>query len=206
VSNPEVTITPLHNFLNINPVSPQNTLQDFRMSDTYTLQRYQHQTPAPLGTNRRKKYFRLFLVGLIIASIAVVYLVSTSGLLAEDNPQIPQQMLSRINLERQANNLPLVQLSETLTQDALKKSQEVKISPIAYQSGAGSRAAEGTNVLIIPKISWAISSYDFRQQMFDSLENNDNLFRKNILDRNYHMTGIGVTGDGYNYYIVTKWE
>jgi uncharacterized protein YkwD len=176
------------------------------MSDTYSLQRYHRQTPASLGTNRRKKYFRIFLVMLVVAVIAVFYLVYTSGLMAEDNPQIPQQMLSRINLERQANNLPLVQLSETLTQDAMKKSQEVKISPIAYQSGAGSRTADATNVLIIPKISWAISSYDSRQQMFDSFEDNDNLFRKNILDRNYHSTGIGVTGDGYNYYIVTKWE
>ena len=41
--------------------------------------------------------------------------------------------------------------------------------------------------------------------MFDALENTDNTFRTNVLDGGFSRAGIGVTSDGYNYYIAVKW-
>jgi hypothetical protein len=177
----------------------------FYMSENYGIHHHHQKTLNPLGTNRRKKYLVLFLLILLAASAGVAYYAYTSGLLAEDNPHIPQQMVARINIERQAHNLPPVQLSQGLTNDAIKVSREVRISPRGYQSGIASKGAERADIFVVPKISWAISDYDSQQQMFTTLENDDPLFRENILDSAYTSVGVGVTGDSYNYYIVTIW-
>ncbi len=136
----------------------------------------------------------------------MAYLISSSGILAEDNPRIAPQLADRINLERHANNLPPVQVDSGLSNIAHTKSQEVKISQLNYAQGVNPNLDAATNVLIIPKITWALSSNDLQQQMVDSLENKDSTFRKNVLNPKYRMIGIGVTSDNYNYYIVTKWK
>jgi hypothetical protein len=176
------------------------------MSDNYTTRGHYRYTITPLGVNRRKKYLVLFLVITLVATVGIIYQICTSGVLAENNLQVSQQMLTRINLARQANNLPPVSLSPKLTNDAIKISREVRISPRGYLSGKGQKSAGGTNIFVIPKMSWAISVYDYQQQIFDTLENNDNFFHNNILDRAFDSVGVGVTGDGYNYYIVTMWD
>jgi uncharacterized protein YkwD len=175
------------------------------MSDSYAIRRYHRQTVIPLGTNRRKKYLMLFLAMILAATVGIVFFAYTSGLLAEDNPQIPQQIIARINIVRQANDLPPVQLSQGLTKDAIKISRDVRVSPRGYLSGTGLKTGEAANIFVIPKISWAISGYDSQQQMFTTLENDNSLFRKNILDTAFDSVGIGVSGDAYNYYIVTIW-
>ena len=176
------------------------------MSDNYIIHHNRRKTLTPLGTNRRKKYLVLFLAMLLAATAGVTYYAYTSGLLAEDNPHIPQQMVARINIERQANNLPPVQLSQSLTNDAIKVSREVRISPLGYQSGIASKGAEGADIFIVPKISWAISDYDSQRQLVGTLENDNTRFREHILDSFHKTVGVGVTGDSYNYYIVTIWD
>lgn len=175
------------------------------MSDTFAIRRYHRQTTPVLGVNRKKKYLKLLLL-LIIAGVAgTAYLVYSSGMLADDNPRIPQQLVSRINLERQANNLAPVQTDDGLSALALSTSREVKISSLTYSKGTGAGSGDTTNVFVIPKISWAISGYDAQLQMFDALGNNDNTFRENVLNGRFSHVGIGVTSDGYNYYIAMKW-
>jgi uncharacterized protein YkwD len=160
----------------------------------------------PPGTNRRKKYLVVFPVIIPAATAGVAYYAYSSGLSAEDNPHIPQQMVTRINIERQADNLPPVQLSPGLTNEAIKVSREVRISPLGYQPGIAAKGAEGADIFVVPKISWAISDYDSQQQLVGTLESDNHRFRENILDSAHKTVGVGVTGDSYNYYIVTIWD
>jgi hypothetical protein len=176
------------------------------MSDTYAIRRYHRQTVQVIGTSRKKKYLRLFLL-LILAGVAgAAYLVYSSGILADENPRIPRQMMTRINLERQADGLAPVRQDDRLDNLALAGSRDVKISSLTYSPATDAVAGDDTNVFVIPKISWAISGYDEEQQVFDTLGNTDTSFRSNVLNRNYRNVGIGVTGDGYNYYIAVKWQ
>jgi uncharacterized protein YkwD len=174
------------------------------MSATYSIRNYPQQHLHPLGTNRKKKYLKLFLLAVLIAVTGTVYLAYTSGIFADANPEIPPQMITRINLERQASDLQPFELSASLMSAALKKSQDVRISPMAYQPGSSN--TDGTSVFIVPKMSWAISRLDSRQSIVDSLENTDAGFRTNVLNQQYHAIGIGVTSDSYNYYIVTMFQ
>jgi uncharacterized protein YkwD len=176
------------------------------MSDNYAIRRYHRQTMPVLGMNRKKKYLKIFLVIMVVGAALAAYFVYTSGILADDNPRIPQQFVDRINLERQANNLPPVHMDDGLNNLATKESQDVKFSQLTSMLQPTAKTGASTNFFVIPKISWAISGYDSQQQMFDTLENNDNTFRSNILNSNFKMVGIGVSGDGYNYYIATNWQ
>jgi len=176
------------------------------MSDTYAIRRYHRQTVQVIGTSRKKKYLKLFLL-LILAGVAgAAYLVCSSGILADENPRIPQQMMTRINLERQADGLAPVQKDDRLDNLAIARSREVKISSLTYSTATDAAAGGNTNVFVIPKISWAISGYDEQQQMFGTLENMDTSFHSNVLNGNYRNVGFGVTSDGYNYYIALKWQ
>jgi uncharacterized protein YkwD len=181
-------------------------LQGSCMSDNYAIRRYHRQTMPVLGVNRNKKYLKIFLVILLAGAAMAAYFVYTSGILADENPRIPQQFVDRINLERQANNLPAVHMDPALNDLAAKKSREVSLSPMTNAMRAGAQNGADSNLAVIPKISWAISGYDAQQQMFETLENNDNSFRANLLNRNFRLVGLGVSSDGYNYYIVTSWQ
>lgn len=148
----------------------------------------------------------MFLVLILGAGVGIVYYTASSGLLADDNPQISGQIIARINSQRLADNLPPVQLSQGLTDDAIKTSRDVRISPVVYRSRAPSNGAEGENIFVIPKISWAISAYDSQQQLFTTLENDNPVFSENIKNPDHGSVGIGVSGDSFNYYVVTSWE
>ena len=97
-------------------------------------------------------------------------------------------------------------MDDTLNTLAEKKSLEMKLSPVTSSFQFTTQADSGTNLFAIPKISWAISGYDARQQMFETLESTDKTFRANILNSNFRLVGIGVSSDGYNYYIATNWQ
>jgi uncharacterized protein YkwD len=181
-------------------------LQGSRMSDNYAIRRYHRQTMPVPGMNRKKKYLRIFLLMMIAGAAMAAYFVYSSGILADENPRIPQQFIDRINLERQENNLLPVHLDDHLNNQAGAKSQEAKYSPLTSVLQSDAHAGASTNLFVIPKISWAISGVDSQQQMFDTLENNDNTFRTHILNSNFRLVGIGVSSDGYNYYIATNWQ
>jgi hypothetical protein len=176
------------------------------MSDTITIRKYHRQAVTPLGTNRRKKYLVLFLAIIIAAVAGIAYHAWSSGILADENPRIPGQVLDRINLERQVNNLDPVQLSDSLTYDATRISREVRTSPLVYQSGNNPVSTGRTNIFVLPKISWAVPGYDSLQQVFVVLEGDDRAFIENIHDPSRRSIGIGVSGDSQNYYLVTTWE
>jgi uncharacterized protein YkwD len=175
------------------------------MSDDYAVRRYHRQSVAVLGINKRKKYLKVFLILLLAGAAAAVYVVYSSGILADDNPRVPQQLLTRINQERLADNLPAIGVSDYLSNQALATSREVKVSSLTYSTGTAA-SGDNTNVFVIPKVSWAISGYDAQQQLVYTLENEDSTFRDNIRNSQYRNIGIGVTGDGYNYYIAMKWS
>ena len=176
------------------------------MADNCTIRRYHRQTMPVLGANRKKKYMKLLLVLLIAGVAGMAYLVSSSGILADGSSRIPEQMISRINLERQADNLAPVQLDDALAGRALATSREMKMSSLANAPVGDSLADDTTNMFVIPKISWAISGYDTQQQLFDALGNEDPSFGASVLNSGYTDAGIGVTSDNYNYYIVVKWQ
>jgi len=176
------------------------------MSDSFTINRYQHPAVTPLGTKPKKKYLVLFLVLILGAGIGIGYYAVSSGFLAEDNPHISEQIIARINYERVADNLPPVHLSQSLTDDAIKTSRDVRISPVVYRSRTSSTGVEGENIFVIPKISWAISGYDSQQQLFRTLEMDNPAFSENIKNPDYGSVGIGASGDSFNYYVVTSWE
>jgi hypothetical protein len=176
------------------------------MSDTITIRKYHRQVVTPLGTNRRKKYLVLFFAIIIAAVAGIAYHAYSSGILADENPRIPGQVLDRINLERQANNLNPLQLTDSLTYDAKRISQEVRTSPLVYQTGNNPSSTQRTNIFVLPKISWAVPGYDSLQQVFVIPEGGDSVFLENIHDPSHRSIGIGVSGDSYNYYLVTTWE
>jgi len=158
------------------------------------------------GANRKKKYLRLLLLLILAGVVCGAYLVYSSGILADDNSRIPRQLITRINLERQANNLAPVQQDDRLADLALAASREAKLLSSAYATGSRAVRDDSTSIFVIPKISWAISGYDAQQQMLDALENENNAFRSNVLNGEYRNAGIGVTSDGYNYYIAVNWQ
>jgi uncharacterized protein YkwD len=176
------------------------------MPDNYTINRYQHPAVTPLGTNPKKKSFVLFLVLILGAGAGIAYYVVSSGLLADDNPHISEQIIARINSEREADSLPPVRLSQSLTDDAIKTSRDVRISPVVYRSRTPSTGVEGENIFVIPKITWVISGYDSQQLLFTSLENDNPVFSENIKNPDYGSVGIGVSGDSFNYYVVISWK
>jgi hypothetical protein len=164
-----------------------------------------HKKIHVLGTSRKKKYLRILLLILLAAFVAIGYFAISSGILADENPEIPRHLISRINDERLARDLPPVQLSSTLSQDALVASQEIRVSPRAYVSG--SKVSEkGTDVFIYPKISWAMAGIGLEPMLFDAWKTNDAGFAADVLDKEAREVGIGISSDGYNYYIVTKWQ
>jgi hypothetical protein len=175
------------------------------MYDTYTIQKYPRQTVTPLGTNRRKKYLVLFLAFIIAAAAGIAYLVVSSGILSAENPRIPGEVLERINLERQAGSLDPVEPSDSLATEAARISREVRVSPLAYQSGNNPAVSGRTNIVVIPRIAFAIPGYDPYQQVFSPAGSSGNAFRDNALDPSSGFVGIAVSGDSNNYYLVTKW-
>jgi uncharacterized protein YkwD len=171
------------------------------MPDTFSIRNTPRRNFHPLGTNRKKKYLKLFLLAVLVGIAGTAYFAYTSGIFADANAEIPPQLLDRVNLERQNNNLEPLQYSESLAGAAMTKSQDVRISPLAYQPG--SKSSDGTNVFIVSKISWALSRFDSRQTFADTFENSHPDFRDTDLNPGYHGMGSGVSSDAYNYYIVT---
>jgi hypothetical protein len=175
------------------------------MSDNYAEKRYRRQVMTPVGTTGRKKKFLLLAAILIIAGLAGIgYLGYSSGIFTDD-PEIVSQLLTRINLERAAANLQPVQLDSSLSNLATVKSNEVKLSQLNYAGGANPALGDGVNVIVIPKISWALSGKDFVQQVTGTEENGNSAILKSIHNPKNSAVGIGVTSDNYNYFIVTKW-
>lgn len=176
------------------------------MSDTFAIRRYHRQTLPALGINRRRKYLRILLVLLLAGVAGTVYVVASSGILADDNPAIPSQVIGRINLERQAYGLAPVAADDRLMNLALSASREAKLSSFAYDGGTTKNAAGAASVFAIPKLSWAISGYDAQQQLFSTLMDSDPAFRASVLNGKLTAAGVGVTSDGYNYYIAVAWK
>jgi uncharacterized protein YkwD len=174
------------------------------MSDNYAIKRYHRQTVSVVGTNRNRKYLVIFVMLLLAGMAGTAYVVYSSGIFASDNPNLASRLAGRINLERQAGNLPPVQADDSLSYAAYGKAREVKISPRNYASGTDTDPDMTTNIFIIPKVTWALSGNDFQQQVANLPENA--AFRHNMLNPSYRTVGIGVTSDSYNYFIVTKWK
>ncbi|PKG31688.1 CAP domain-containing protein [Methanoregula sp.] len=143
---------------------------------------------------------------ILTGAAGIAYLAWTSGIFADTNPVIAPRLAEQINLERHAHNLAPVQVDGTLAWQAATKSNEVRIAALNYVPGANSDPDATTNVLIIPKVTWALSDTSFRQQFTDKPDNANVAFRNNVLNPEYHMVGIGVSSDSYNYYIVTRWK
>lgn len=176
------------------------------MSDTMMIRKYPRQAITPVGTNRRKKYLVVFFAIILAAAAGITYHAYSSGILADENPRIAGQVLDRINLEREVNRLDPVELSDRLTYDATRISREVRTSPLVYQSGNNPVRSGRADIRVLPKISWAVPGYDSLQQVFIVPEGDDSAFLENIRDPAHRSVGIAVSGDSYNYYLVTTWE
>jgi hypothetical protein len=176
------------------------------MSDNYAIKRYHRQTVSVVGSNRKKKYLVLVLLLLVAGVLGMGWLVYSSGIMEAENPRLAPDLANRINLERQAHDLPPVQGDASLSYLAYTKSQEVKVAQLNYGQGGNANLDATTDVIIIPKMTWAFSGKDFRQQLADTPENAQSTFRNHVLDPAYRTIGIGVSSDSYNYYIVTKWK
>lgn len=175
------------------------------MSDGYAIRRY-HRRMIALPETIRKKYSVLIFILFITGITGMFLVIAGSGLLAEGNPGLSQQLVGRINLERQANNIVAVQEDDALTASALASSRKIRASPSTSLPAATADPAGGTNVVVIQKIPWALSGYSARDQLFDALENSDPRFRNNILSEEYRNIGVGISSDALNYFIVIQWR
>ena len=77
---------------------------------------------------------------------------------------------------------------------------------MAFYSPTGQKTGEITDILIYPKISWAVSSINLEPPLFHSKQADNPVFRREVLNSRHKNIGIGISRDSYNYYIVTKWE
>jgi uncharacterized protein YkwD len=160
-----------------------------------------------LGTSRNKKYLKVLVLVLFAALAGLAYIAVNSGILADENPTIPQHLITRINSERLSHNLPPVKTDDaSLANQAERMSQESRVSPMAFTSPSGQKSGEITDVLIYPKISWAVSSINLEPPLFDAWIAEDPNFQRDLLNRGYKNVGICISSDSYNYYIVTKWQ
>ncbi len=176
------------------------------MSDQSTASRFRRKKLYVPGTSRNKKYLTVLLVVLFTALAGLAYIGVSSGILEKENPAIPQHLFLRINSERLAHNLPPVQIDRNLADQAERRSQEIRGSPLAYSPLAGQNTGEITDVFRYPKLSWAVSSISLEPPLFDTWIAEDADFQRDILNSGYRNIGIGIASDGYNYYIVTKWQ
>jgi len=147
----------------------------------------------------------LFVVLLAVLA-GIAFCAINSGILAEENPAIPQHLITRINNERVAHNLPPIITENNLMHQAFFTSQEIRFSQIADNSRSGLQSDRISNDIIYPKISWAVSSIGLEPPLFDTWIAEDKSFQSDILNKDYKNIGIGISNDGYNYYIVTKWQ
>jgi hypothetical protein len=158
------------------------------------------------GTSRKKKYLKVLFIFLLAALAGLAYFALSSGILAEDNPALPQHLITRINSERLSHNLPPVISDGSLANLAVQKSRDIRVSQMVYNPQSGIKPGESTDVFIYPKIALAISSISLEPPLFDAWIAEDPNFQKDSLNNEYKNIGIGISSDGYNYYIVTKWQ
>lgn len=176
------------------------------MSDQSTASHIRRKKIHVLGTSRKKKFLKILVLILFAAVVGLAYIAVNSGILADENPAISQQLITRINSERLSHNLPPLSTDASLAELAGRISLDTRVSPIAFHSPTGQKAGENTDVLIYPKISWAVSSINLEPSLFDSWRAEDPDFQRDILNSGYKNVGIGISSDSYNYYIVTKWQ
>ncbi|MFA6333278.1 MAG: CAP domain-containing protein [Methanoregula sp.] len=176
------------------------------MSDTSPVRRYRRQTTIVSETFRKRRFSGIALILLIAGTAGMVGLIAGSGIATDNNSRISDQLIARINLERLANNLEPVTVDAGLADRALAASTAALISSPVSSSGTDLPATSpSTNLFVIPADSWPVAGPEARQQIFDTLENNVNAFRNNILSGQYTKAGIGVTSDGNNQYIAVTW-
>jgi len=176
------------------------------MSDQSTASRFRKKKIYITGTSRNKKYLTVLLIILFAALTGLAYIGVSSGILEKENPTILQHLILRINSERLAHNLPPVQIDRNLADQAERRSQEIRVSPMAYSPLSGQNSGEITDGFRYPKLSWAASSISLEPPLFDTWSAEDADFQRDILNSRYRNIGIGISGDSYNYYIVTKWQ
>ncbi len=176
------------------------------MSDHTPASHHNRKKVHVLGTCRKKKYLKILIILLVAAAVAVGWYIVTSGILADENPEISRHLITRINNERLAHNLPPVQESSTLAHQALLISQEIRVSPTAYNSWSNTPSEPGTDYYIYPKLSWALSGISLEPMLFDAWQTTDTGFTTSILDKDTREVGIGITSEGYNYVVVTRWQ
>jgi hypothetical protein len=195
-----------HDFSILYQVHSHENVRAF-MSDHLTASHSRRKKIHVPGTSRNKKYLKVLVLVLFAALAGLAYVAVNSGILADENPTIPQHLITRINSERLSHNLPPVQTDDvSLANQAERMSQETRVSPMAYNSPAGQKSGGITDVFIYPKISWAVSSINLEPPLFDSWIAEDKNFERNLLNKGYKNVGIGISSDSYNYYIVTKWQ
>ena len=175
------------------------------MSDQSTASHIRRKKIHVPGTGRNTKYLTILLIVLFAALTGLAYIGVSSGILETENPAIPRNLILRINSERLAYNLPPVEIDRSLTDQAERRSQEIRDSPMAYTPLSGQNPGEITDVFRYPKLSWAASSINLEPPLFDTWIAEDADFQRDILNNGYRNIGIGIASDGYNYYIVTKW-
>lgn len=176
------------------------------MSDHSIASHYRRKNVHVIGVSRKSKYLKVLLIVLIAVLAGLAYFAVSSGILAEENPAIPQHLITQINNKRLANNLPPVQNDDNLANLAERRSQEIRVSQMAYNAQSGTKSGERTDTFIYPKIAWAVSSISLEPPLFNTWITEDPNFKSDLLNKGYKNIGMGISSDGYNYYIVTIWQ
>jgi len=175
------------------------------MSDNYSSSHYRKKATPTFGTGRKMKYFKITLVLFLAGIIAGGYFLMNSGALADTTSAIPGQVLSHINSERKAANLPAVTWNQDQANRAVEQSSQVRVSPLAQASHTTENSLT-EDAYTYPRVSQALSAFSIQQPLFDSWSADQNAFRGDVLNPNFKTVGIGADSDGYNYYIVAVWK
>ena len=175
------------------------------MTDHSYSHRYRRKYSLVFGENRQKKFLKITFAILAFLLILTGYEVYTSGSLADDTAGMSQHVLSKINEVRAAGNLPAVHESDNLVNQAKANSARMRVAPLAYNADPTVKSGS-SDVYIIPKLSQILSSLHIDQDPVNSWLGSDEQFQNDVMNPDLSSVGIGVESDGYNYYIVTRWQ
>ena len=175
------------------------------MSDNYSSTHYRKQETQSFGTGRKMKYFKITVVVVLIGLIAIGYLLANSGIFTDNSGAITGQIMTKINAERNAANLPPLIWDTNLANRALTQSSQMRVSPLA-QASHTTDGSLSEDAFVYSRVSLALSTFSLEQPLFDSWDSTRDAFHKDALNPDFKNVGLGIDSDGYNYYVVAVWK
>ena len=175
------------------------------MSDHYPAAHHRRKAVHVVGTTRKKSFVRASLVLVLLLAAVATYAIVTSGVFSDDNSPMIQELLNRINGQRQVAGLPPVHWDESLAKTAGQDSLQLRETPLAYNPAMNAKTEGVADAFTLPKTSQVLSALYIEPPLFDQWSASKQ-FAGHVMDKSLTSIGVGIETDGYNYYTVAVWK